>query len=255
VSTPEALIWGGITAAVTAGLAYAGVRQMKRARLVERTPTTSAASLEGGEVVEVKGRVVAAEQTLETPLSRRSAVWFHVEVKEAQGSSSRTLVDQVRAVDFLIDDGSGRMARVVPRAHEKAVVALDADRQWENETDGLRKWVLELLRAKGHEDFEPTKLSWTERALFAGDPVYVLGHAEPVVGPPVADGYRSVPSSQLVLRGTADAPLTIAAMTEEQFVAELKSRAGMYFGCATAVAVLGLVASLVALMSDCSSGD
>jgi hypothetical protein len=46
---------------------------------------------------------------------------------------------------------------------------------------------------------------------------------------------------QLVLRGTADAPLIIAAMTEEQFVAKLKSRAGMYFGCATAVAVIGLV--------------
>jgi hypothetical protein len=158
-------------------------------------------------------------------------------------------------VDFLVDDGSGRMARAVPRVHENAVVALDADRQSDSETEGSLERVLELLRAKGHTDFELPKLSWTERALYVGDPVYVLGHAEATVGPPVADGYRSTPSSQLVLRGTADRPLTIAAMTEEQFVAELKSRAGLYFGCATAVAIIGLVGSLVALMSDCAAGD
>jgi hypothetical protein len=254
VGTPDALAWAGIASAVTAAIAYGGVRQRRRARLVERTPTTSAASLEGGEVVEIKGRVVAAEQTLETPLSRRSAVWMHVKVKEAQGSSSTTLVDEARAVEFLIDDGSGRMARAVPRAHENGVVAHDSDGQWENETEGPREHVLELLRASGHKDFDPTKLSWTERALFVGDPVYVLGHAEPIVGPPVADGYRSNPSSQLVLRGTAEAPLTIAAMTEEQFVARLKSSAATYFGCATAVAIIGFVVSLVAL-NDCTGGD
>ncbi|HEY3815957.1 MAG TPA: GIDE domain-containing protein [Polyangiaceae bacterium] len=247
----EVTFWGAASAAVAAGFAFAGARRMKRARLVERTPTTPAASLEGGEVVEIKGRVVAAEQTLLAPISRRAAVWMHVKVVEAQGSSTSTLLDEARAVEFFIDDGSGRMARAVPEATADAVFALDAEKRWDNEDQGSREHVVALLEANDKKGFELTHLSWTERALYVGDPVYVLGRAEAGVGPPVVAGYRTTPSSQLVLRGTREAPLTIAAMTEEQYLRKLKSGAATYFGCAMVVAVLGVIATVFA--SSCTT--
>ena len=122
----------------------------------------------------------------------------------------------------------------------------------------LLERICEFLRANGVTDFAPKSLRWTEQALCVGDPVYVLGPAEVTTGPPVAQGYRSIPSSQLVMRDTQESPLTVAAMTEEAFVAELNRLALGYFGCAVGVAILGAIVSILAFattMMDCAQGS
>lgn len=149
------------------------------------------------------------------------------------------------------------MARVVPLAREDAVVTYGGKVQsaWEYAHESTRDSVLALLRTRGVTDFDPKDLRWEERALFVADPVYVLGPADVAVGPPVAHGYRSSSSTQLVLRGTPGSPLTIAGMTEERFVAELKGSARRFFGCATFVAIFGLIVAVVALATtwlDCN---
>jgi hypothetical protein len=45
----------------------------KRALLVEQTPTTPAARLVAADLLEIKGRVAAAESTLVAPLAARQA--------------------------------------------------------------------------------------------------------------------------------------------------------------------------------------
>ncbi len=290
MGAPEATALAIVTAAVSVSFVVFGARQMRRARQVRRTPTTSAAKPEGGGLVEVKGLVAAAEESIEAPLAGREAVWAHTQVEEYQDSgddgSWLTLVDEIKAFEFQVDDESGRTARVVPLAKENGIVTGAMDAMWHPlpssefqaklEAQEGRPAVtntfkgqpcpdrlLALLAARGWDGktkkFDPTKLRWRERALFVGDPVYVLGPAEVTKAPPMVRGYRSAPSeSQLVMRGTATAPLTIAAMTEERYIGELTSAGQGFFGCAGIVAVLGLILSLVALTTqllDCHGGD
>jgi hypothetical protein len=262
VGTPEGTVWATVTAVVAAALAYMGARKNRLARLVERTPTTSAASAHGGDLVEIKGRVVAAERTLETLRAGRDAVWTDLQIEEysetpGNDPSWDTILHRTRAVEFHVDDGTGRVASVVLMARENAVTTL-GDVAHPVFAGKFLERIRKILQDSGKTAFDPEQLRWTERALCVGDPVYVLGPAEVTTGPPVVQGYRSIPSSQLVMRDTRESPLTVAAMTEEAFVAKLKGSAWGYFGCAAAVAVLGLIVSALAFattLMDCAQGS
>ena len=91
--------------------------------------------------------------------------------------------------------------------------------------------MLELLAHRHVKGVVPSRLVWKERGLFVGDPVYVLGPAEAAAGPPQSEGYRAGPSTQLVLRSGPASRLTIAAMTEEAYLARLKKGEGVSDVC------------------------
>jgi hypothetical protein len=255
VGLPQAIGLGVATSIVAAIAAVAGRQELRKARLVERTPTTPGTSTQGGAVVEVKGRVTPAGQVVERRLAPRDAVWLHLRVEDHDGSSSRVLLDEVQAVAFLVDDGSGRMARVEPDRTQFAVT-LETEPGWGSERDRGR--VLELLAHRHVEDVVPSRLVWKERGLFVGDPVYVLGPAEAAAGPPQSEGYRAGPSTQLVLRSRPAARLTIAAMTEEAYVARLKKGGRGCLTFAVLVTLVGITLTTLAAATtvlDCDGGS
>src|SRR5579883_1302744 len=167
MGAPEAVVWGLISGLTSMGFALAGLRSRRRARLVADTPTSPATRGEPGDRVEIRGRVVAEGATIEAPLSGRQAVWVHVQVSEEQGSSRTTLVESVRAVPFLVDDGSGRTARVEPRASSDGVAEFDATigGSWDAAHEGRRERVEALLKKSGKTGYDPKRLTWSERAL------------------------------------------------------------------------------------------
>jgi len=255
VGVPEAIGLGVATSIVAAIAAVAGRQELRKARLVERTPTTPGTSTQGGAVVEVKGRVAPAGQVVERRFAPRDAVWLHVHIEDHDGSSSTVLLDEVQAVAFHVDDGSGRMARVEPDRTQFAVT-LGTEPGWGSEKDRGR--VLELLAHRHVKDFVPARLAWKERGLFVGDPVYVLGPAEALAGPPQSEGYRAGPSTQLVLRSTTASRLTIAAMTEEAYLARLKKGGKGCLTFAVVMTVLGIVLTTLAATTtllDCDSSS
>jgi hypothetical protein len=58
------------------------------------------------------------------------------------------------------------------------------------------------------------------------------------------------PTQQLVMRGSLDAPLVIAAMTEDGYLDQLRSKAASYLMWALVVAVVGSLVSLLAALSS-----
>jgi hypothetical protein len=230
-------------------LFYLAMRKRRLALVVERTPTASATRPVTGDQVEVKGKVVAEKKTFESLVPGRRAVWCHLVVEEVDDvghdETRRTIFDDIHTAEFMVDDRSGKMARVVPASMRGGLTTKESARV------GSREQVLARLKKIGVTGFDPGKLSWRETALYVGDSVYVLGHGESVEGPPEADGYRTMrPTQQLVMRGSLDAPLVIAAMTEDDYVAEVRSKAAFYVVWAIVVAVAGSVLSLLAALSS-----
>jgi hypothetical protein len=157
----------------------------------------------------------------------------------------RTILDDIHAAEFMVDDRSGKMARVVPARTRGGLTTKESARV------GSREQVLARLKKTGVTAFDPKKLSWRETALYVGDSVYVLGRGESTEGPPEADGYRTMqPSQQLVMRGSLDAPLVIAAMTEGDYLAQLRRKAASYLIWAFVVAAVGSLVSLLAALSS-----
>src|SRR4051812_43475617 len=96
-----------------------GLKNMARRKRIMSTPTSPIRQAPGG-LVEVKGRIVPSEQgVLQTPFSGRHAVWARITVQERRqrGRSSywATIINEVDARSFFVDDGSGELARVLPQ--------------------------------------------------------------------------------------------------------------------------------------------
>lgn len=115
VSDPSSLLLSASVVGIGGGLwlLARGFGGYRRAGLVADTGTSRIASLAVGEV-RVTGRVEPAELSLISPLQSRSCVYFRAKIRQQQGRSSRTILDDERAVGFRIRDTSGAI-RVFPR--------------------------------------------------------------------------------------------------------------------------------------------
>jgi hypothetical protein len=153
----------------------------------------------------------------------------------------RTIFDDLHTAEFMVDDRSRKMARVVPTAVRGSLTTQESARA------GSREQVLARLKKIGVTGFDPNKLAWRETALYVGDSVNVLGRGEAVEGPREADGYRTMtPTQQLVMRGSLNAPLVIAAMTEQVYLRQLTKKTSSYFVWALVVAAVGSIVSVLA---------
>ena len=85
----------------------------RRAGRLDDTGTSRIATLAVGEV-RVTGRVEPAELALTSPLQSRRCVYFRSQVSQQHGRSTRTVLDEERAVGFRVRDDSGAI-RVFPR--------------------------------------------------------------------------------------------------------------------------------------------
>lgn len=89
---------------------FAGYR---RAGRVADTVTSSIGTLAVGEV-RVSGLVEPAELTLLSPVQSRTSVYYRARIREREGRSERTILDEERAVGFRVRDATGAI-RVFPR--------------------------------------------------------------------------------------------------------------------------------------------
>jgi hypothetical protein len=146
----------------------------------------------------IRGRIVPSEAGLFiSPPSGRSVVWARLEVLQDDGEGTTAIKSLTAARDFLIDDGSGELARVVA---ERAWVTVESNSPCRiEEIDPATRSFLEARglgwRAssnKGGGDGRHLR----ETVLAPGDEVVAVGPAlrEPVTA-------ESAAAPQLVLKG------------------------------------------------------
>jgi hypothetical protein len=200
------LIIGGIFFIIGIIVTLSNLKNWKRRQRIIATPTSPIAHAPGNGVVEIKGRVAPGEQGLvQTPFSGRHAVWCRVTVQEQRSSGRNrywhTILTEVDARPFMVDDGSGQLARVMPLG---ANVMLDKQNIASSGTFNDAAAHLEaFLQSRGLKSTSwlgfNKAMRYEEEVLAPQDTLYALGPSRREPGPPVHDGYRMVPGSQLVM--------------------------------------------------------
>lgn len=221
------LVVGGLLFVIGLILTFSNVKNFKRRQRIIATPTSPIAQAPGG-LVEIKGRVLPSEQGMvQAPFSGRYAVWCRVTVQElrSSGRSSywHTLLTEVDARHFMVDDGSGQHARVLPMGSN---VVLDKQNVASSGTFNDAPPHLEaFLAARGLKSTSWIGLNksmrYEEELLVPGDALYALGPSRRDAGPPVHDGYRMVPGTQLVMFHGQGDELLLTNKTEEQLTSKL----------------------------------
>jgi hypothetical protein len=225
------LILGGIFFLFGAIALFKGIPNLQRRKRIIQTPTSPIAQAPGSGPVEIKGRIVPSEQgVVAAPFSGRQAVWARIIVQE-QRSAGRsrywaTVVNETDGRPFMVDDGSGQLARVMP---PQANVILDSQQVANSGTFKDAPAHLEaFLAARGLKSTSflgfNKAMRYEEQLLCPGDSVYAIGPSRREPGPPVSDGYRMVPGSQLVLYAASPnglGELILTNKSEEQLVSKL----------------------------------
>lgn len=224
------LLIGFIVFVIGGGVALANLGNFRRRQRILATPTSPIVQAPGNQPVEIKGRIVPSEQgVVQAPFSGRHAVWCRVTVQERRRSGRSsvwvTLLQDVDARMFLVDDGSGQLARIMPQGAnvilEKTSVASSGT--FNDAAPHLEAFLASRgLKSTNWLGFNKA-MRYEEELLAPGDPLYALGPSRRDPGPPVSDGYRMVPSSQLVMfgHGTGDLELILTNKTEEQLTSRL----------------------------------
>lgn len=209
----------------------------RRRQRIIATPTTPIAQCSGDSVVEIKGRVVASEEgVFTTPFSGRHAVFCRITVQERRhrnrSSYWHTVIEEIDAREFYVEDGSGQQARIVPRG---ANCVLDKQSV---ASSGMFNdpppQLVAFLQSRGisSETWIGTNKSmqYLEEVLAPGDTLYAIGPSHREAGPPRADAYRNSPGSRLVMSGmgTGDLELLLSNKSEEDLVRNLGT--GMTIG-------------------------
>lgn len=251
------VIVGGIAFLVGVAITLTNLKNFKRRQRIIATPTSPIAQAPGNGLVEIKGRIVPSEQgLLQTPFSGRHAVWCRIKVEELRNSGKnsywQTVLTEIDLRPFMVDDGSGQMARIIPNG---ANVLLDAQNIASSGTFNDAQPHLEGflasrgLKSTGFFGFNKS-MRYSEEVLAPHDALYALGMSRREAGPPVHDGYRMAPGSMLVMSAgpTPETELLLTNKSEEQLTSSLLT--GFIIGCVIAalgviVGAFGVVATLI----------
>jgi E3 Ubiquitin ligase len=211
-------VLAGVGVLVVAGAAMLSPERRLRRALARAQQATVADAPEGVPVCLVG--VVAADELLEAPLSRRACVYYELEILAVTGPSrmpSRRLdtrrperAREQRAIGFALDDGTGR-ALVDPKGARVTVRPSARDMSEGSPDEPMRS----LLRQHGMRSRQNL---FRERVLVPGQRVMIRGVAvrEPdPEGAARATGYRGDSPTRLRLAGTPKAPLLIAEVGAE----------------------------------------
>lgn len=178
---------------------------MARTILAEHRPTFIREA-EEGTIVKVVGRVRVAEQSVRSPLTSKTGVYFDVLVTAGGVQNQHPLrIHEREAVDFYIEDETGRA--LVRTRDMQVVIVRDVDETVSlfSRRDGLR----ELLEAHGAEGRR--SMNVREGTLELDEYVAVVGQATWVPGDAgsVPVSYRERPET-LVLRAPDEHPLIVS---------------------------------------------
>lgn len=254
---PAFFVFGGILFVIGVIVTLTNWKNWTRRQRIIQTPTSPIVQAPGNGLVEIKGRILPSEHgVVQTPFSGRHAVWTRITVQELRSSGRNsywhTLLTEADGRMFMVDDGSGQVARILPAG---ANVMLDKHNIASSGTFNDAQPHLEaFLMSRGLKSTSWLGLNksmrYEEELLAPGDPIYALGPSRRDAGPPVNDGYRMVPSSQLVMfHGVGpDGELLLTNKTEQQLTSKLLT--GFVIGLVmTGLGVLlgfgGVVAAIV----------
>lgn len=232
------LVFGGILFVIGVIVTLTNLKNFRRRQRIIATPTSPIAQAPGNGVVEIKGRIHPSEQgLLQAPFSGRHAVWVRVTVQElrshGRNSSWHTILSEVDGRQFLVDDGSGQMARVIANG---ANVILDKQNIASSGTFNDAAGHLEgFLASRGLKSTSwlgfNKSMRYEEEVLAPGDALYALGPSRREAGPPVHDGYRTAPGSVLVMFQALGptGELILTNKSEAELVSKLLT--GFVVGC------------------------
>jgi hypothetical protein len=256
------LFIGGILFVIGLIVTLSNLKNWKRRQRIIATPTSPIVQAPGNGLVEIKGRVAPSEQGLvQTPFSGRHAVWCRVTVQELRSSGRNsywhTILTEVDTRPFMVDDGSGQMGRVIPNG---ANVMLDKHNIASSGTfNDAAPHLDAFLQSRGLKSTSwlgfNKSIRYEEEVLAPGDTLYALGPSRRDPGPPVNDGYRMVPSSQLVMFHAMgpEGELLLTNKTEEQLTSKLLGGfvAGLVLGgIGLLVGIGGVIATAVAMFTE-----
>ena len=200
------LVIGGIFFLIGLILALVNLKNFKRRQRIVSTPTTPIAHAPGNGLVEIKGRIQPSEQGLvQAPFSGRPAVWCRVTVEERRSSGRNTywhtLLTEVDGRPFIVDDGSGQVSRVMP--HGANVILEKLSVASSGTFNDAQPHIEAFLQSRGLKSTSwigfNKAMRFEEELLAPGDPLFALGPSRREPGPPIQDGYRMVPGTQLVM--------------------------------------------------------
>ncbi|MBX0305341.1 E3 ubiquitin ligase family protein [Haloarcula salinisoli] len=178
---PYVFILGGLL------FIWEGVREWKRRRLVDDTPTETVRSAAAGRT-ELEGAGTPIGEPVERPFADGECLVARYRIDRAGGGSSKTIATGTRWTAFEVDDGTGTM-RVEP--DDGTTFEFDSAHRREVRVDGGEAEppaIAEFCRASSEVDTQATDS--VTRSYFAhdrryiewwipvGTEVYVLGAAE-----------------------------------------------------------------------------
>lgn len=161
-----------------AGAGYWFSDEQKRKRAVDNAPSRSLAKVSEGELVKVVGQIRYIGEPLQATLTARPCACCEVIVEESGNMVNNRggeVIRDVRAIDFLLDDDSGR-ARVDTRAIE---IETSRDKQLTNDALGEAKARAEAFLAKHGQS---TRWWILERALRYQEGILAPGKMVEVTG-------------------------------------------------------------------------
>ncbi len=208
-----------------------GLVSLRVRRLIEDTPTSTAASVAVGPV-EVYGQAVPYVLRMFSPFSKKDCVYYKYTVEEyrrSSGGSGWAMVEKgERRIPFYIKDDSG-MVMVEP---DGATIQVPMDYEYES---GLKKdppnSVIEYLYAKG-ESYK-NLFNWNKTMRFreylieSGDYVYVLGTADMGLNPSKPENVVGV-NDLVIHKGKNIKTFYISDRPERKILENMKSR-GLFY--------------------------
>lgn len=146
-------------------------------RKIVDTPTEEIGHLNRG-YKEIKGKVVALEKLLESPLSNVPCVYYEFIVRKKQGKRYKTIITDKGVSKFGIDDGTGIAGIDI----KQAILDLKDDAHSRsgsfNPADDTQVAALEKYEIKSKGRIFEKNLTYNEKFIREGDELYVIGDAE-----------------------------------------------------------------------------
>lgn len=180
----EFWIWTGMLGGLAATCLYVAFAYIRRSRLIEDTPTAKVRSAAQG-YVELDGtaREVAGKPLI-APLTDTLCCWYRYEVQRKAGKNWRTIDKGSSDEAFILEDDTGRCL-VLP--HKAEITPTDQSvwygaTQQPTDRNPPRKKIRASVggfRVQVDSGFRMglmDRFRYTEERIYAGDPVYALGH-------------------------------------------------------------------------------
>ncbi len=225
------IIGGGIVFLIGGIIALVNIKNMKRRARIIATPTSPIAQAHGNGPVEIKGRVVAGDQgVVMAPFSGRTGVWVKIQVQEYRSTGRSgywaSLLDELDQRPFYVDDRSGQLARVDANGANVIVdtVTIASSGMFSDAQPHIQAFLASRGISATSWIGTNKRMRFSEQVISPDEPIYTIGPSRREQGPPVSDGYRMVPGSQLVmyaLGGDGPGELIVTNRTEEQITSKL----------------------------------